>query len=164
MTKDSEHWQTTITELMHILRDALIALVPTVERAKIAWRDEEAYDDWDDICESLYQNIVIRSLEFAEGFPEDLQVPRYGMVDDCYAGLSFFRIVCANLPSEKTGAFVAFGTDAHPFDLVNYVELTNDFKRVNDVKTISVQSVEFQFVVCQPNSERDAFTSICLDV
>ena len=73
-------WQTSLTELLGIFRQALSVLVPIVEQAKISWREGEAYDDWDGIASSLFENIVVNSLEFAQEISFDLRMPKYDLL------------------------------------------------------------------------------------
>ncbi|MEM1367735.1 MAG: hypothetical protein AAGG02_06895 [Cyanobacteria bacterium P01_H01_bin.15] len=51
-----------IEELLDIFRGGLMALIPTMEHAKIPWQQAENYDDWDAIAETLYEQIVIDAL------------------------------------------------------------------------------------------------------
>ena len=44
----------SVVELLSAFRGALIALVPIMDQVGIKWRDEDAYDDWDDIAATLY--------------------------------------------------------------------------------------------------------------
>jgi hypothetical protein len=59
-------WTTSTDELLGLFGDAIRALVPIAERAQMRWKEPDAYDDWDQICEAIYRSIVIRSIEFAE--------------------------------------------------------------------------------------------------
>lgn len=54
----SEKWNTSVTELIMVFRGALISIIPWLERAKIYWKNGESYDDWDNIVNALYENIV----------------------------------------------------------------------------------------------------------
>src|SRR5947209_1121998 len=87
-------WQTTVDQLMLVFRDALRALVPHVEKAKIEWRDGSAYDDWDEIAQTLYEKIVVASLLWAR--PEDererWQLPDYNMTYSSYIGKTVIAV------------------------------------------------------------------------
>ena len=56
------NWNTSVTELIRIFRGALLSIIPWLEKAKIKWNEGEAYDDWDNIVESLYLNLVCSTL------------------------------------------------------------------------------------------------------
>jgi len=86
-------WQTTVSGLVLIFRDALAALVPHMERAKLPWREGEAYDEWDEISEVIFDKIVAQSLRCALGPEgESLRLPRYDMVYDNYRDFSFIAV------------------------------------------------------------------------
>lgn len=159
-------WRTTVTELLLILRDALAALVPVVERAKMGWRDAEAYDDWDDICQSLYKNIVIRSLEYSlgSGEPLSIPVPDYGTVYPTYARKNFFRVLSDVLSSNVRAAFVGFSTVHDPLDHVAYVALSDDFAAADDVERIPIEGVGFEFLRRKSLGRRDSVTSIVVEL
>ena len=59
---DSEAWRVTANVLLSNLRDALSALVPVAERARISWREDDAYDDWDDLASRIYDVLVGRPI------------------------------------------------------------------------------------------------------
>jgi hypothetical protein len=44
-------------------RFALQSLVPAFDRASIPWRDEEQYDDFDDIARAVFKSFVLRVVE-----------------------------------------------------------------------------------------------------
>ncbi|MDB5620618.1 hypothetical protein [Tardiphaga sp.] len=97
---------------MRLFRDALQGLIPTLERARIAWREPDAYHDWDEMSEAVYRSIVIRSLEFAVEVGPFLSIPNYGFSLPTYESNSFV--------SEETRlgstAFICFETQHEPFD------------------------------------------------
>ena len=71
-------WRTSVTDLLEIFHDSLVALVPQMQRARIGWRNGVAYDDWDEIAETLFGKIVVASLQWS--LPEEtpiLNVPKY---------------------------------------------------------------------------------------
>jgi hypothetical protein len=58
-------WHTTVSELMGAFRRALVALVPSMDAARIPWRPPNAYDDWEEIAACLYKNVVTRSISWS---------------------------------------------------------------------------------------------------
>jgi hypothetical protein len=110
-------WRTTVTEVVLILRDALRALVPHVTRAGIEWRENAAYDDWDEIAQLLFEKIVVASVIWA--LPEVDRSPidfaAYDVMYDSYAGKAVIVVKTAN--AERL-VFHSFGTRDQPFDIV----------------------------------------------
>ncbi|MBB5295862.1 hypothetical protein E5F05_10330 [Deinococcus metallilatus] len=104
-----------MTELMEVFREALIALIPALERARIAWRSPEAYDDWDAIAETLFEQIVVNSIR--HGLAEDYQevrLNRWGLK----IGLDWIEVVPQGGAAGHRLAVVAFETRQAPFDMI----------------------------------------------
>jgi hypothetical protein len=53
---------TSIHELMTIFKESLICLKEPLKKAQISWDKAKSYDDWDDICQSLFRNFVANSI------------------------------------------------------------------------------------------------------
>jgi hypothetical protein len=56
-------WRVTVDEMIQIFRQALIDLIPTFERARITWRGDQTYDDFERIPEALWDSIVADSVK-----------------------------------------------------------------------------------------------------
>lgn len=127
----SGRWETTVTDLVLILQGAFRAIVPSLERARIPWREGEAYDDWDAIAEVLFEQVVLRSVRSAlpQGDVKSLRFPRYGMLYPDYSEFSFIarRIESGQGPVD---VFHSLATDAKPFDRVRFVRLERDGRPV----------------------------------
>lgn len=102
-------WPTKIDTLLELLRLALISLVPTFDSAKIGWRSDENYDDFDRIAEALYDSIVRDSVRSAIGLENCAALQRYGFSST--DGAKHSRIV---LLSDRT--FISFVSRERPFD------------------------------------------------
>ena len=109
-------WETTVSHLVLVFRDALRALVPHVERVRIEWRESSAYDDWDEIAQTLYETIVVASVLWA--MPEDererCRFAEYNMIYASYAGKT---VIAVNGTSAgERLVFHSFATEKEPFD------------------------------------------------
>ena len=109
--------QTTVKELLLLFRDALRALVPHMERARIAWRDGAAYDDWDAIAQVLYDKIVVASVRWSlpDGEFERCEFPDYNTSYPSYAGKT---LILVSGGDEERLVFHSFTTEKEPFDRV----------------------------------------------
>ncbi len=123
-------WQTTVDHLMLTFRDALRALVPHVERARIEWRDGSAYDDWDEIAQTLYEKIVVGSVRWAmpEHLREASKFPHYNMTYDSYAEMTV--VVVNRIANEERLVFHSFATETEPFDQVRLYRVGKDGRAV----------------------------------
>jgi hypothetical protein len=134
-------WRTSIDELIRLFGDAIRALVPIAERAHMAWKEPDAYDDWDQICEAIYRSIVIGSIEFTEGIGTFLPVPDYDRRINSYEKNSFI----GDMNSKDEVAFVCFETKTAPFDMCLFAVLDRDLKVVGN-KRVATADVKFNFV------------------
>ena len=107
-----DQWGTSVNKIIHIFRDALLALIPIADRARILWREPDNYDDWDLIAQSLFRSIVVMSLENADECKALQGTPKYDERISDYSLKSFLST------SKGSGelAFICFETDSLPFD------------------------------------------------
>jgi hypothetical protein len=107
-------------------RQALSALAPIVEQARISWREGEAYDDWDAIASVLYENILVRSLRFAREISFDPNVPDYDISYPSYRELDFLIVEGRDIPTGTTAAFVGFAGTSQNFAIIKWLEVDAD--------------------------------------
>ena len=125
-------WTTSVDELVRLFGDAIRALIPIAERARMHWKAPDAYDDWDHICEAIYRSIVIRSIEFAEGISaSSLPVPDYDHRISSYEKNSFI----GNSNSKDEVAFVCFETEMSPFDVCLFALIDRNLHVVGNRRT-----------------------------
>jgi hypothetical protein len=151
----SNNWKTSVTELLVILRGALMAIIPWLEKAKIKWTDEEAYDDWDNIAESLYQNIVCSSL--TGEIASEYQIAKYNLNYEDYSSINFIGVRHKD-NSEKKFAFVAFQSNLSPMDSVKVAGL-DKLDKVIDYTKLKLDSLDFVFVK-NLNGKKEVIDSI----
>lgn len=152
-------WRTNVTELIEIFRDSLVALVPQMDRARIEWRNEAAYDDWDEIAQALFSKIVVASIRWA--LPEENSVfdlPEYNTTYDQYAGKAI--IVVEQDTRSKVLVFHSFETEHEPFDTVRAVEVDNDYHVVSD-QFVMLQWAGTEFAV---RAHGETFVELTVDI
>jgi hypothetical protein len=115
-------WRTTLTDLLGVFRQGLVALVPVAEKARMPWRDGEAYDDWDAIAECLYDNLVVRAVVYAREGGREVRLPKYDMVCPSYKG-AFIQVEGGSVPEGTTAAFVGFAAVSPDFASVKWVRV-----------------------------------------
>src|SRR5579863_875412 len=133
-------WTTSIDELVRSFLDALRVMVPVAERVHMPWREPNAYDDWDRICEAIYRSIVIDSIAHAQEIRESAPIASYDLRTASYKNNSF---VCNSVLHGKS-AFVAFETKDLPFDQGLFALLDENFA-VADYSRIPTDKVKFLF-------------------
>ena len=134
-------WTTSIDELIRLFGDAIRVLVPIAERAHMAWKEPDAYDDWDQICEAIYRSIVIGSIEFAEGIGTFLPVPDYDRRIKSYDKNSFI----GDANSKDEVAFVCFETRTAPFDMCLFAILDRNLDVIN-YSRVAIVDVKFNLM------------------
>jgi hypothetical protein len=144
---------------MNAFRECLIALVPPLQRVKI-W--PACYDDWDDIVQSLFRNVVIRTVEFAfedESKVSQLDVPRYGVRYEDYSAKSFVEVVHPAISDMVVAVFAKFD-DASPFDSAVYICVDTEGKAAPEVRTVPVSGATFRFQWRDPTGELHAMDKL----
>lgn len=108
--------KTNVANLIHIFRNSLVALIPYLEQAHIPWREPDSYDEWDEIAQVLYKNIVIQSIKWSlsDHQVESLLVPDYGMSYENYSMMSFVEVISGS----PYMLFHRFTTTVDPLDTV----------------------------------------------
>jgi hypothetical protein len=155
-------WRTTLTDLLGILQQALVALVPVAEKARIPWRDGEAYDDWDAMAGCLFDALVVRSVSYAREAGK-VELPKYDMVYPSYQG-AFIQVEGQGIPDGVTAVFVGFAGVSPDFASVKWVKLLAS-------GDVSDQRVEYSlytscrfYLVRGPRSERTRVLSLTIEV
>jgi hypothetical protein len=134
-------WATSVDELVVLFSDAVRALLPIAERAHMAWREPDAYDDWDHICEAIYRSIVIRSIEHADEIGKFMPILDYEWRSSSYEKNSFI----GDAKAKEREAFVCFETETSPFDLCLFAVLDSNLNVVGN-RRVATADVKFTFV------------------
>jgi hypothetical protein len=111
----------TVTDLVRNFADACRALVPSLARAAVPWRDNEQYDNWDRIAEALFESLVTEPCAFhavGEAGLDKVRVARYGFAPD--AGFNAWVALDVAHPAWLIG----LSSIAGPFDHAQCVEPT----------------------------------------
>lgn len=112
---------TGVTALIYNFRDALIALLPFLEKGGITWQKLNDLDVFDGVCESLFELLVLLKIEiFMErkhNFTPPL--PRYGMFYKDYSKSSYIEVLTDKTNSQgRFYTFVMLKSTSNPFDTV----------------------------------------------
>ena len=128
-----EIWTTRVERLMSIFRDSLLALIPHLEAARIPWREDEAYDEWDNIAGALFENIVLRSLRWGLGdLGTDLTFPSFGHVHENDASRAVIEVFVGEPPESPEWAFMRLGSKKDPLDRILCLRMAQDGKVLAD--------------------------------
>lgn len=135
-------WETSVTELLEIFKGSILAVIPWLEKAKIKWNEGEAYDDWDNIVEVLYQNIVCSSLSGETS--SEYKIAKYNFIYDNYSSLNYIAVRDENNYNERF-AFVSFHSESFAMDSIKIAKLdkTNNVVGYNNLK---LEGLNFVFV------------------
>jgi hypothetical protein len=131
---------TSAHEILCLFREALLSLIPIAEKAHMAWREPEAYDDWDRICEAIFQSIVVESIENAEGIGKFFPMQKYDQRIASYHDKSFI----ARYGAKEINAFICFETRDKPFDTCLFATL-DVVGNVTGEARISISSTKMIF-------------------
>jgi hypothetical protein len=105
-----------MTELVHIFRSGLLALLPVMDAARIRWAEPGVYDPWEEIERTLFSSIVRSCVENAmPGGSRPLAT--HGLNHEDYEGRSFLSGRNLRMGG-KSNALVELQTRNEPFDTV----------------------------------------------
>lgn len=145
-------WNTTVTQLMAILREALAALVPIVEKARLPWQDGHAYDDWDAIAMALYDNIVVRSLKHATQGGRHLVLPQYDTLYPSYGAMDIISVERRGVPE---GVFIGFAGTNPEFSDVKWVPVAPSGQPTNaGIRLCRQQDCDFGLLLRSNHARR----------
>lgn len=143
--------QISVTELLILFKESLSALIPWIEKVKIRWKEGEAYDDWDNIAEALYKNIVCASLigEVAIDYP----LANYNFIYDNYSILDFIEVK-SKVHTDKRMAFISFSSNKYPLDNVKIAYIDSDCNNIgcsflenNDLTYVYIKKQEGREII-----------------
>ena len=160
--KNKETWATSIQFLMQTFRSTLAALCPYMDKVKIGWQLEDAYDDWDQITQCLFDNMVLRTIRYSKNGLENLIFPEYGTVYDTYLGKSFIAVL--DKANMQYYPFVGFSTLKFPFDQVMYQVISAvDYKKTGPIIHLPFEDIKF-ILIMQKNNQVRSLTDFVVDL
>ena len=157
--RDGGDWATSVSELVGLFRDALLALIPVFERAHIPWRDGESYDQWDEVGAVLFDKLVREPLTWALDDGPDLSLLDYDLAVPTWSGRSFVAVRHPMVPGDSTAVLLRFETRLAPLDTVA-VGLIDGQGAGAAEKRVPVD--EASFVVVDRRHGRDSIVSSVL--
>jgi hypothetical protein len=145
MTASEGHaWNTSVNELLHLFRQSLVALLPFLEAAHIPWREEEAYDQWDAISQTLYEKLIAEPLAWGLGAVDEFALTPYGTRLDDYSAVSFIEVLHDEPSPGATTVLVRFATDARPLDAVEAVLLDERARATDRLERLPLEQCAFR--------------------
>lgn len=160
---NSETWTTTISTLLLTFRKALMAIIPFMDIVKIGWKDNEAYDDWDDIASTLYKNVVEKSIQHADQTSADTKLPPYDLPIPSYEDYSYISVK-RKISEGQNLVFVGFSTRRQPFDSVKCVSVDSNHIANSEILFLSVNECEFGLVLRNKTGEQHSITDINVEI
>ncbi|GGO40280.1 hypothetical protein [Deinococcus humi] len=148
-----ERWHVTVNELITVFRDALIALIPSLEQARIPWRDSEAYDDFDKIARTLFETYVLSALRWGLPDPEQhVHVPPWNLHGGSYRGSDWIEVVPeAEVRGGHHLALIGFSSRISPYDTVQAQPLDGVGEVQGDSIQLPFDGAQFRFQWHQGN-------------
>jgi hypothetical protein len=115
----------TVANAVEGFRSGLMALTPSAELAGIPWRNEEAYDEWDRIAESLFDVFIGAPIRLdANARPDALPLLHYDFGRQDLLAASWLELDVAD--ERESLALLSFLSGDRPFEIC-------DLARVNVV-------------------------------
>jgi hypothetical protein len=116
-----------VTELVSLFRDALLALLPIMDRSRIEWRDGKTYDPWENIERTLYQSIIGSCVESIVPTSKTNRLASYGLQYPNYRGMAF--LVASD---DRNAVLFDLVAGQEPFSEAAFVKLDRNLEPVSD--------------------------------
>lgn len=138
-------------------RDALAGLVPAFDRAGIPWKRPDAYDDWDAVASALFSALVQEVLraELPEAFRDAFALAEYDLLLPNYRDKSTIELAHTD-GRDGRRIFHAFGSDAAPFDTIEYCRVSDVGDLLSDtLERAPLGSVSLRLRALNPRSKEE---------
>lgn len=132
------NWKTSVSELIEIFRGSLLAIIPWVEKAKIKWREDQ-YDDWDNITQALFRNIVCSSIQ--GDISSRYSIANYDFIYEDYSNWDYIRVKSENY-SNKVLVFISFQSELMSLEKVR-VAILDSKEKVTGYLSLNINEVQF---------------------
>lgn len=151
-------WHVTISELIHIFRQALIDLIPTFDRARIEWRGDQTYDDFERVAEALYDSIVRDAIESAQGFQTAIPLARYGLRESKDRSW-----ILVNDPSLRLSLY-QLASSGSPFDTIECVPIDSEGKQLQEIKVVRFDGARFLYEARFPDATTETVYEVDVEL
>lgn len=136
-----EKWNTSIKELLLNYMGALQAIIPWLEKSRIPYLEGESYDEWDAITSTLYETMVINSINYSHELTNKNTFPKYDFQYQDYNNLNFF--LCESpIGKNEFLVFVSFSPEDN-FEMINTCSVEKDNLTVISRSKVKLSEASF---------------------
>jgi len=161
MSAKTDTWHTTISMLLLSFRKSLVAILPYMDAVKIGWKDDVAYDDWDEISSSLYRNIVSKSIQHSVECPKNLQLAPYDLLMTSYEQYMYIVVSCTKYDDLL---FIGFSTQKEPFDSVKCVSTLQNLTVDGEILYVPINECSFSVMFGNDDGDRLKLDEISIEL
>lgn len=129
--------QIAIAAILGEFRQCLTTVIPYLERAHVPWKNEAAYDEWDDIASAIYRALVCSVICDTISKTTPLVIAEYGMVYDTYID----RLFVGLYDDQRYYALVEFKTNETTFDTALCCELDRSWSSIRPFVEIAADRI-----------------------
>jgi hypothetical protein len=141
----------SISELLSNFRNALLAMHPYADVAKLTYGDVDTHRDWERLADCIF-DVFVRGPILADdnGSNSDLPLARYNIDEEDYFALSW---ICPEPDSGAWSAILRLLSVAAPLDTVQIVGIDRESLRPGERRVIAWDDARFTFVRRSDNGE-----------
>lgn len=140
-----EELRCTVTELMHIFHDGLVAITPIAERLALDWREGQ-HRHWENLAEAMYDSCVRGPIETdVAARNHELRLARYDIDAPSYVNSSWIAVRSKSFTTRQA-ALVRLMTDIDPFDMVEVAILDPVTLRPISRRLFSFAESDFSYI------------------
>jgi hypothetical protein len=136
---EADVYRATVGELLENFRDALVAILPVVDRAMINYRDNETHRDWERLAEGMFDAFVRSPIDSdLAAIGGELPLARYDIDVGDYLGVSWLT---TDVEAPHRGVLLRFLSDAAPFDKIQVVDIDPVTLRAGKRRTVATSEI-----------------------
>ena len=120
MEGSADALKASVWELVSTFHEALVALTPAADRARLPWRDNYQHPDWETMTHSLFDAFVSAPIGVDGSSMNGVhRLTRFDIDYDDYSDLSWI----SPSPAETNLALIRLLTERDAFDTVEFAEI-----------------------------------------
>jgi hypothetical protein len=158
-------WKPSVNLLVKHYHDSLKSLVNVFDATRIPWRDDDQFDSFDGIAESLYYWIVIHRLEnyIRDKFNISPTIAKYNFFYKDYSKIGFLEVDLGSDDVLGQEVFNRFGTKAEPFDMVVCDRIDHSGNVIKRGLEYEFDKIKFRYQHRKVNGELSVYEKLVVE-
>ena len=134
----------SLVELLDNFQEALRAIVPMADKIGMAWKNDEAYDEWEEFEASLFNGFVVKQLIYDQDVRRIKPFVPYKTSVRSLQSYSYIQHL-----DERAWIFLGLRTREAPFDSCWLQAFDQSgLETTNELKLLALRDLNLQAMIC----------------